>query len=116
MNWTSPEGIFAALIGTGAVGVAGRMLLTFLTKQGTIVASESAQKELLNGLTAEAHKWQALHEEERLNHKNTQDMLTMLQIQNAMLRLLLKQHGVPAEAIDEIERLYAPKAEAKNGD
>lgn len=104
--------------GAGLLGFIVRAGITWLSRQGLIQAGDNTQKDLIMSLNAEAHKWQELHEDALAQHEQTKRLLVALQIQNAMLKMLLKQHGVSteeiAEAIEAIEKEFAPKSRSSD--
>lgn len=93
--------------GAGALGILGfaaRYGITMLNRQGLIQAGDTSQKQLLEALAAEAAKWQALHEEAQKQREETQRTNTILLVQNALLRALCIQHGVPMDQLDKLEK------------
>ena len=96
--------VLAIVAGTGVLGMLARYGLTWLGRQGLIQSGDNSQKSLIEALSAEAMRWKELHEAMRIQHEENLELLTTLRVQNAMLRMMLRQHGVPMVLLDQMEQ------------
>ena len=113
------QDVLFGLLGTGVAGVALRAGITWMGRQGMIQTGDNSQKELIERLSSEAAKWQAIHakeilarEEDRIQHAKDMDtarqqhndnliLLGETRAQNKMLRMLLIQRGMSSEELDK---------------
>ena len=93
------------------VGMGVRKVITSFKNQGLIDAGITSHQEALKNSQTEAKKWQELHEAERAGHEHTKRMIVVIQMQNVMLKMMLRERGVSLDDIDEMERKFAPDGE-----
>jgi predicted naringenin-chalcone synthase len=102
------------LFGFGGFGLIGRELLrVWQSKNRTSTTGDESQRNLITSLSAEAKKWQEIHEAEKKEwnlklasmEKQNEDYIELtnqLRIQNAMMRLLLRQQGIDLAELDKL--------------
>lgn len=95
------------------IGMGVRKVITSFKSQGLIDAGINSHQEALKNSQIEAKKWQDLHDSERAGHEATKRMIVVIQMQNVMLKMMLKERGVSLDDIDAMERQFAPDGEIR---
>lgn len=92
--------------GVGIVGIGGRLLLSWWRKQNDADKSIDRNDAYIKRIEDEAKKWEARHAELMAQHEEHQELITLLKVQNTMMRQLLISKGMTEAELAAIGALH----------